>query len=359
MRINPSLLIAIGILIFVAYVVLIGVNPSELLKVTMRATPLYYFLAILVDINFIFFYGIAWFFLVRCICDDIKLKDALVIVIIGWFGDMLIPAAFMTGEALRLYLLKKLYNIEYTKGLATVVMHRVLSAIAFAMFVTLGLTFLVEGGKIISNDVIKRGLFAISLAIIVILVGLVLVFKIDLIEEWSLKGFMYLARSFKRFRLEMYQEKVLSLIKSYKESVNLLKERSSNILVGFVFLITQWSLGVAIPYIFFMAVGFRMSYWALATAYPIYGLADNIPVGIPVNAGVLDVAMTSMFILLGAPKEVAVTVTLLTRSIIVTFEAVFTGIITAIYSPKYFEDFSLDFLKELIQNTSKFISKEE
>jgi len=349
MKVNPSILIVIGVLVFIAYIFLIGVDVNKLFSVLRKSSSMYYFLAVIIDVGFIFFYGLAWFFLVKCICREIKLKDAILIVIIGWFGDMLIPAAFMTGEALRLYLLKKLYNIDYSRGLATVVVHRVLSAIAFAMFVSTGLIFLIEGRKILSSDIIKRGIFAISLAVIVIIVGLLLVFRIDLIERYSIKAFDYLGRSFRRIRLQKYQEKVLSLIKSYRESMILLREKTSNIFLGFLFLIIQWCLGVSIPYVFFIAVGHKMSFWALATAYPIYGLADNLPIGIPANAGVLDIAMTSMFILLGVPKEVAVTVTVLTRSIIVLFEAIFTGTITVIYSSKFFEDFNLEFLKNLTQ----------
>ncbi len=352
MKFKSSILIVIGILAFIAYILLLGVDIKHLILVLDRSSPVYYIAAIIVDIFFIFFYGFAWFFLVKSICKKIKLKDAILFVVVGWFGDMLIPAAFMTGEALRLYLLKKFYDVDYSRGLATVVVNRVLSAIAFAIFVSVGLVFLFEGGKFLSSDVIKRGIFAISLAVIVIIVGLLLVFRIDLVEKYSIKAFDYLGRSFGKIRLEKYQGKILSLIRSYKESMDLLREKTSNILLGFIFLVIQWSLGVTIPYIFFLAVGYRMSFWALAIAYPIYGLADNLPVGIPANAGVLDIAMTSMFILLGAPKEVAVTVTLLTRSIIVLFEAVFTGSITALYSSKLFEGFSLEFLKNLMQSIS-------
>lgn len=352
MRLPAITLILIGITIFILYIVFLGVNVKELMRITFSSNPLYYMLALVLDTSFIVFYALAWYSIVKAICQEIRIKDAVMIVMVGWFGDMLIPTAFVTGEALRLYLLRKLYGVEYSKTFVTVVVHRLLSAIAFTIFVALGIIFLIEGGVLLSSDVVKQALFAVVLASIVIVLGLLVLFRTDVAGKIGLVMFNYLAKSLEKFRLERYRGKVLSVIRTYENSVDIIMEQPIRIFLGFIAMMIQWSIGVSIPYIFFRSVGYHMSFWALAAAYPIYGLADNLPIAVPANAGVLDVAMTSMFILLGAPKEIAATVTILTRSIIVLFEAILTGAVTALVASRFLGEFNIEFLKSLTKELS-------
>ncbi len=352
-KLSPTLLAIIGVLVFIAYILLIGIDVFKLATTIVRARPEYYLLAICLDVCFIFFYALAWFLCVKATYRGVKLRDAVLMVIISWFGDMLIPVAFTTGEVIRLYLLKKLYGIEYSRGLAATVVHRILSALAFVIFVTMGLIFLIEGGAVLPSSVLKQAVFAVSMAFVVVLVGLVVLLRPDLVERVTYRAYWLATRSLARLRLERYRRAIDSAVRSYKESVNAIKGNVLYVCLGFFATITQWAFGVSIPYVIFDAVGYHMSYWALAAAYPLYGLVDNIPVGIPANAGVLDMAMTSMFILLGAPKEVAATVTILTRSIIVLFEAVLTGSITALVAPKLVGPIDVESIKAMVEEHLK------
>ncbi len=339
------ILLLVGISVFIVFILAIGVDFNELYSYLLGVDPRYYLVAIILDVGFMTSYATAWYFLVRSIHSRVRIKDILFIVLVGWFGDMVVPAAFVTGEAIRLYLLNKLYGIDYSKGFATILIHRLMSALSFVMFIILGLIFLVEGGTVVGNEMIKQALFGVSLAFIAIVSVSMLIMREDITERIVLEFVKRFSKYLDRWNL---RERVLDSLKGYKESITVLKTSTSNLLLGFFSMIIQWLFGISIPYVIFQGVGYRMSFWALAVAYPLYGLADNIPLGIPVNAGILDAAMTSMFILLGAPKEIALSVTLLTRSIIVLFEAVVTGSITLVYVARIIGEIRIDNVKKLL-----------
>ncbi len=328
-QLAPIIALVGGVVLFLLFLMIIGINPTELARRISGASKTLLAVAIIVDTFYILTYALAWFFIVKAIEPHVRLQDIVVIVLIGWFGDMIVPAAFVTGEAIRLFLLKRMYGVEYSRAAATIVVHRLLSAVAFALFVGLGLAF--TGGPLVGNGELKHIMFFLVLSIVAVVLGLLLVAKIDRVAAILIR-LSEKARKSKVVRL--LSRDLETSVKSFVDSVNVLKSNKAMILAGFALLVIQWGLGVAVPYIVFDAVGHHMSYWKLAVAFPIYGLADNVPIGIPVNAGVLDAAMVSMFMLLGAPREVAVSVTLLTRAITVAYEGILTGLVTILVTPR-------------------------
>ncbi|RLE81401.1 MAG: hypothetical protein DRJ36_01350, partial [Thermoprotei archaeon] len=125
-----------------------------------------------------------------------------------------------------------------------------------------------------------------------------------------------------------YSGDVLSGVESFKNSILLVKANINLILLSFFLLMVQWACGIMVPYNVFHSLNCNVGFWLLSLAYPLYGVIDNIPLGIPVNAGLLDTAMITTFILLGIEKNTAVAATLVTRFITVVFEAILTSSIS-------------------------------
>ena len=348
------LITVIALAIFTVYILVLGISPVKLVTLLRSISPMFYLLALILDTGYIILFSLSWFFLVRTLYP-VKLSDIIKIVMIGWFGDMLIPAAFITGEATRIYLLKKTYNVDYSKAVALSIMHRLLSTVAFIAYVSAGTLLLMYWGSPLRARLAEHAFFALALALVGLVIGSLLVFKEDMVRKGSMKVFNYLVKSFEKLKLEKYKRSILEAMKAYEEAIGLIRERYYGVILCFMFMLIQWGLGVTIPYVFFRAVNYTMSYWALAVAYPIYGLADNIPLGVPVNAGVLDAAMISLFLIMGAPKEAALTVTLLTRSITVMYEGVLTGVITMLSAPKMLGEINW----RKIVNTLKGLSRGE
>ena len=345
---KPVILLLIGILFFSFFLLIIGIDFNVIYKNLLEINLYYLPLIICVDILFILSYALAWFFLVKIVCPEIKLGKAMLIVIAGWFGDMLIPAAFMTGEALRLILLKKIYKLDMSKAAATVVIHRLLNALAFLFLMLMGIAMLAFYGET-KVEILHHSVTIILLSILGLAIAFFVLRKIRILRKVLKVIVRYLSAVFKTKKLDV-ESKIDSIFTSFENSLNIITKNKTRVLIGFIILLFQWFLGVTIPYLFFLSVGYRVNFWILSVAYPIYSLMDNIPIGIPANAGVLDIAMISTFVVLGIPKEIATLVTILTRSIIVIFEAILTGSISVIFLSRTFAHFSIRDLRKIVED---------
>jgi len=331
---------------------IIRVDIKRALSILASSRKEYFLIAIMFDIGFMVFYALAWYCLVRIILSNVKVSEAILVMMISWFGDMLIPAAFITGEAIRLAFLKRRYGVDLSKAAATVVVHRLLSTIAFVLFIFLGASYLIINGYKIIADVLLHAVFFALLAASLATLCTLVIFRIEVFEKISIKMFDKAVKLLKRKHLERYRRHIEESLESFKLSLDMIKKKRLNVVVSFVNLIIQWICGIMIPYVFFRSVGYSISFWLLAMAYPMYGVIDNIPFGVPANAGFLDAAMISTFVLLGVDKEIAAVVTGLTRIIIVIFEFILTGSITVLFGPRLF-NISLSKLKDLLKGKEK------
>jgi len=124
----------------------------------------------------------------------------------------------------------------------------------------------------------------------------------------------------------------------FETSMKIIRARGRNIPFSFLFLILQWFFQVLIPYSFLIAISSTLQqptnywtfFWLISVAFPIFGLVNLIPIGIPGMVGILDGAMAGTFILLGISPEAAIATTLLTRIVIVVFELTVCGAVVAL-----------------------------
>lgn len=345
--------LTLAIVFFICFVMfVIRIDIKRTLSILTSSRKEYFLIAIMLDIGFMVFYALAWYCLVRIISSDVKLNDAVLVMMISWFGDMLIPAAFITGEAIRLAFLKRRYKIDLSKAAATIVVHRLLSTIAFVLFILLGAAYLVLNGYKVIADVLLHAIFFALLAASLAVLCTLVIFKIEAFEKLSVRLFDKVIKLLRRKHLEKYRQHIEESLESFKLSMDMIKRKRLNVVLSFMNLIIQWICGIMIPYVFFRSVEYSVSFWLLAMAYPMYGVIDNIPFGVPANAGFLDAAMVSTFVLLGVDKDAATVVTVLTRVIIVIFEFILTGAITVLFGPKLF-NISLSKLKELLKKKEK------
>ncbi len=353
-----TLMLALGLFFYLAFIFfVVRADLGKVMKLFSSIQPYYLIQALLFDTGFIFFYGVAWFFIVRTITKKVPLMQSIIVVIISWFGDMLIPAAFITGEAIRLLFLKIRYNIDVSKTAATILVHRLLSTVAFVLFIILGSIYLVLHGVEISRNVYIQIGFFTALAVALVAFCVLILFRLDLLEcifEAILRKIT--PHLEKREWLKKYKGHIEQGLKSFEYSVDMIKRKNLNVACSFIALVTQWICGIMVPYTFFHAINTPVSFWALSMAYPMYGVIDNIPFGIPVNAGVFEAAMISTFILLGINREAAVTVTMLTRFVTVVYEALLTGTITVLLGPRIFQ---LDFQTFKQQVLKQIITKNQ
>jgi len=325
------LLIAVGIILYISFLLVLNINIGKVISLISRARIEYVTLALLFDTSFILFYAFAWYFIVRIFIPDLRLRDSLLAVIMGWLGDMIIPAAFITGEIIRLYYIGKKYKSKYGTLATTIVIHRLLSVIAFVFFIFTGAILLTFQQVVVASNIFREMILFAILSIVAVLLIVYVIFVPERLNKTLIIAAKYVSKALAKMGLSKYSYDILSGFKSFHESIIQARSNMKPIAVSLLLLLIQWVFGILVPYNIFKALGHDVSFWLLSLAYPLYGVADNIPIGIPVNAGVLDTAMITTFILLGIDKNLAVSATVLTRFITVCYEAFLTGVISLLF----------------------------
>jgi len=128
-------------------------------------------------------------------------------------------------------------------------------------------------------------------------------------------------------------QRITGGLRDFERSMELIRKRARDLPKAFLLLVSQVFFLILIPYTFIIVVtlnqhqtvNYWTTFWLVALAFPIFGLVNLMPIGIPGMIGVLDSAMAGTFILLGFTPEVAIITTLLTRGVILVFELGLTG----------------------------------
>src|SRR3989441_3653620 len=104
--------------------------------------------ALFFDVLNMIFYGTAWYFLVHTLHPKVRLVKCVQAVMISIFGDILVPTASVTGEALRVTFANREFGLLYPEGIATILVHRVLNGLASGTILAIGAAVLGLGGEL-------------------------------------------------------------------------------------------------------------------------------------------------------------------------------------------------------------------
>lgn len=328
------ILLTLGVTAFVLFFISLHTNLDEV-RVLIRSVGLPILaLALILDILNIISYGSAWYFLVHTLHPAVRIRKCVQGVMISIFGDILIPTASVTGEALRVAFAKKEFNLPYSEGFATTLVHRVLNVFAFASVLGVSSAVLLLGGGDLSPTLRIDVFILLLLVVIPGVLGVIVLRRPSIVTT-------IVTRVSGRFafhpRTAKFVQRLLSMMQDFEKAIAMIRVRLRIVLIAFFFLLLQWFFQILIPYTFLIGVSSALQqqninywtyFWLVALAFPLYGLVNLMPIGIPAMAGVLDSAMAGTFVLLGFPPEVAITTTLLTRIVIVLFESTLTGTVT-------------------------------
>jgi uncharacterized protein (TIRG00374 family) len=325
--------VSVGIVAFAIFLLFFHIDVGKVGSLIASLNPLLLVLVLVVDVLNILCYGTAWYFLVYTVFPTARLMKCVEGVMISIFGDILIPTGSVTGEALRLNFANKDFGLPYPEGVATVVAHRVLNGLASGTILAVGLSVLIVGGELSGS---LRGYIFLLFVFVMVptFFGLAVLVHPGIGSRLVVR---VLGRFANRPRTAKMVQRIIGGVAGFERSVKLIRAHGRNLPYSFVFLIFQWFFQVLIPYFFLIGVsqtlGLPISYWTyfwfVSVAFPIFGLVNLVPLGVPGNLGIIDSAMAATFILLGFRADVAIATTLLTRIVLVVFELIICGAVVA------------------------------
>ncbi len=314
-----------GIATLIAFIYLLG-GPEEALGLILLITPMTLTTMVLLELVNITLYGIAWWLILRAIRGKVNLKECVVAGYVSILGDMLVPTG-ITGEALwYLYATRRL-KVKSGEAAVSIIVHRLIDSLLFTSIVLISwirLSLLYHWrthplGQYVSL-VVLASIFCFSCLYILLHVDLVSDHVENILTKISHKLSKY--KMFSRIE-------VLRFFNDFQNAALLIRHNMLSTTLITLVLLTRWLSGISIPYVVFNSLGYKVSFWLTALAYPLYGLTLLLPGGIPAMIGILDVTMISIFLLLGIKKGVAIAVSFITRLVTIVTDLLFISIISA------------------------------
>jgi glycosyltransferase 2 family protein len=276
-----QLIIVFGVLISVVFLFLAfrGLDPAAAWEYIRAAQPgwlvvgaLTYFIAVIII-------SLRWQFLLRSVVF-IPLRKLIPLVSIGYMGNNIYP--FRSGEALRVYLLKRNHDIAIARGATTVLIERVFDGIVMLTFIVVPLLFI----ETTSDDIQQVASFAAP----VFLIALVLFFGLAAKPDW-LRGLLRLVE-------RVLPEKLAELVDPIGEDIIIGLEglRTPGNLAGAVVCsYATWAVEAGVYWIVSWAFDLGLGYPTMLLVVGTVNLAGLIPAS-PGQIGVFEFFVRSVVV---------------------------------------------------------------
>ncbi|MDH5419040.1 MAG: flippase-like domain-containing protein [Candidatus Bathyarchaeota archaeon] len=303
-RTVPFLLI--GLLIFIAYLYFF-VDIPEMLTIIQRVDLRYYLLAVAVLLLNMLAYSLTWQYFLQPLSINVPFRKTFLFSWIGVFVDLLIPAESISGDTSKAYLMTKESGENAGKVVASVVGHRILS-----MIITLS-TLIISS---ISLFILQYELPAfVSNLILLVAIGtvisLIFIFLLCIREQLTqklidllLRFFVFISRG--RLKLTSLRSKARKTLSAFHQSIEVLGGNPRSLVRPVFFSIVAWFLSVLLSLLVFVSLGHPVGFVLVTIVTSISVSIQNIPLGVPGEVGLVEIAMTSLYIALLGPQAVSV-----------------------------------------------------
>jgi uncharacterized protein (TIRG00374 family) len=305
----------VGILAFFLYIYLFNVDIPSIINTAQRAHPVPYAAAILISFIEILFYALSWNAILSSLNVKLSIIKSYIFVWYAMFMDILIPAESVSGEVCRVYIVNREQSGTSGKVVASLVTFRLLSIVMNIAFLLLGAALLFSVAQIdpLVFNIIQ--FFVVGTTIM-----LILLITICWKETWSLKIINGIIRvgefvSRGKWELQKIRQDACNAAKIFHSSMKDLLRNPKKLVIPTFYLTLNWIASMSIPYLVFLSLGFNVSLGAILVTTSIVTAVKSIPVGIPFEVGLPEIAMTTLYASVGIPLEIAATSTILSRII--------------------------------------------
>jgi uncharacterized protein (TIRG00374 family) len=313
----PFLLI--GLAVFVIYLYFIGMN--EILESIRRANPFYYSLAFVTLLLDVFFSSLAWKYFLLPLDVKTSYSKSFIFLLIGNFVDILIPAESISGDLSKTYLMSRSSGESTGKIVASVVSHRIVSMIIVFSSLFISSTFFVIVYELPS---LVLTLLVILLAGTLFFISVILAISIrgeKMIQKMAdllIRFFSYVSRG--RWSSAGLRPRVKETIGIFHQGISVLGSNPIKLILPIIFTLISWIFSLLTSLLVFISLNYHISLSIMVIVYSVSGAIQSIPLGIPGEMGLTEIAMTSLYALLSVPVNIAAAVTVLTRVVTMWFK---------------------------------------
>jgi uncharacterized protein (TIRG00374 family) len=308
------LLPIIGLIVFFLYIYIFNVDILQIITIVRSINIYVYLLAATLVLLDTLFFTLAWYFLLKPLCVKLSVAKTLLFVWFGIYIDTLIPAESISGEISKIYLVCKEQNGAAGKVTASIIVQRLINMTINVVFLLVGAILLLIGG----------GLYGIMLNLVLLLVVLTFVFLSLILlllvkERWTMRVVDALIVFVERisrghWKLVRVREEALIEAKAFHIAIREFGHSPRNLILPLSFSLASWILAPAVFYLCFLSIGYSsIGLGPILVIYAIFTAAKSVPIGVPFEVGLPEITLTTLFIFVHVPPEIAASVTILIR----------------------------------------------
>jgi uncharacterized protein (TIRG00374 family) len=287
-----------------------------------------YALAFVAAVANMVFHSLTWQNLLGYLSIKTTFRNIFSFMWIGHFVDILVPAESVSGEIARVYLMNRSLNgttersVNNSTGriVTSVLSHRII-------YTSISLIGLI-GGSILFELNYGASQPLASLIVIMIVGASFSLFLLAMVSfrktlAWKVVTALLRFLGFvSRGRLDLadLKPKAQSVLDAFHEGFHLLRASSWSLLIPVGFSVVAWILNLSITYFTLVALNVDVPLSAIIVVFSIIDALQTIPVGIPGEVGVIEIAMTTLYTALGLLPAVSATITILVRIVTMWFK---------------------------------------
>jgi glycosyltransferase 2 family protein len=282
--------VIIGILISVIFlwIAFYDLRPADVVDNIQQANIMWLLVGATIYFLAVTIIALRWQFLLRAI-EYVPLSKLTPLVAIGYMGNNVYP--FRSGEALRIFLLKRNHNIPIVKATTTVIVERVFDGLVMLTFIVVPLSLV----DIASEEINTVAQFAAPIFLSALLIFFILTAKPNVLHN--------LIKFFSR----PLPERIATIIEKIAEEIihGLEALRSPSQLAGAIISsYTTWAIEAGVYWIVSFAFDLDITYWVALMVVGTVNLAGLIPAS-PGQVGVFEFFASTVLVAAGIEETLA------------------------------------------------------
>jgi len=307
------LLPALGIIAFFIYLYFFRIDIPTIIATAQRIDLFIYFLAVAFTILDAFFFSLSWHTLLNFLSVNLSVVKSFLYVWYSVFIDIVIPAESISGEISRVYLVTREQNGTSGKAVASVIAQRLMGMGINIANLLIGICLLLVrgqvGGIVLNITLLLAILTTFFLALLILLC---------IKETWTLRVIDAVIRLLGRvsrsgWKLTKIKEDVHTAARMFHDSIREFWHTPKTLFLSLFFYVLAWLLNLSVSYLVFRSVKFPIDWSVVIIISSIVAAVQSIPLGVPFEAGLPEITMTTLYALMGIPLDISATATILIR----------------------------------------------
>jgi len=310
--------ILLGLLAFALYLIFF-VNIGEMVAKIRQTSLSIYLISIVATVVEMVFFAFAWQFFLIPLSAKISFKKAFMYSWVSNFIDLLIPAESISGEIVRVYLITR-DGVDTGKAAASAVTQRIFSMVIVIGALTTGALYF-SIFQIPFPSLIQSLIFlALVVGVFFLSIILILCFKENWTQKLIDKLIVLVERiSRKRWNLDAWRDRARKGTRAFYESLRAFSANPRKLILPVGLSILSWFFGVLVYYLVFAAMGYILDWIILIIVYSLVVALKSVPIGVPAEVGMAEIAMTVLFGAFSVPSPISAAATILIRIVTVWF----------------------------------------